>query len=141
MVASRWQCRDVRLLLYGNMQHFILTRFNIFLWNRDKKGNTVRDSDWQEHRFTLFERYCLPSIIHQTCQNFEWIVLFDEKTPIDYKRKISEYQNVCPQLIPVFIGSNKGYYFATIFIKKYNNCYITLSLYIYLTISTVLCIW
>lgn len=26
----------------NNIQHFILTRFNLLLWNKDKEGNKVR---------------------------------------------------------------------------------------------------
>ena len=62
------------------LQHFILTRFNILLWRQDKKGSKVRTTKWLEHRFSLFEKYCLPSIKNQTYQKFEWIVLFDSMT-------------------------------------------------------------
>lgn len=85
------------------LQHFFLTRFNILLWREDKEGNKVRTSKWLEHRFQLFEKYCLPSIIGQTCQDFEWIVLFDSTTTEKYKGKIAEYQKECPQLIPVYV--------------------------------------
>ena len=39
------------------LQHFILTRFNLLLWNKDKKGSKVRTIKWLEHRFALFEKY------------------------------------------------------------------------------------
>lgn len=100
------------------MQHFILTRFNILLWHKDKEGNKVRSKAWLEHRFMLFERFCLPSIANQTCKNFEWIVLFDSKTPDNFKEKISELQAQCPQLTPVFVEPEKGRYFAEIFRKE-----------------------
>ena len=63
----------------------------------------------------LFENYCLPSIAAQTCKNFEWIVLFDSKTPDFYKNKIADYQLKCPQLIPVYVDPRQGRYFAQIF--------------------------
>lgn len=96
-------------------QHFILTRFNILLWNKAKDGRKVRTSKWLEHRFQLFEKYCLPSIKKQTCQNFEWIVLFDCMTPDTFKEKILHYQEVCPQLIPVYVEPENGWRFAEIF--------------------------
>lgn len=99
----------------NGLQHFILTRFNLLLWNKDKSGAFVRSKEWLEHRFELFERYCLQSIIGQTCQEFEWIVLFDSKTPSNYKDKIEEYKKHCPQLIPVFVEPAKGRCFAEIF--------------------------
>ena len=98
-----------------NIQHFILTRFNLLLWNKDKEGNKVRSKEWLEHRFTLFERYCLPSIKNQTCQEFEWIVLLDSTTPEKFKERIAEYQRECKQLIPVYVEPEKGRYFAEIF--------------------------
>lgn len=48
-------------------QHFILTRFNLLLWDKAKDDRKVRTIKWLEHRFSLFERYCLPSVKNQTC--------------------------------------------------------------------------
>ncbi len=96
-------------------KHFILTRFNLLIFNRDKEGQKVRSSSWLEHRFSLFERYCLPSLKNQTCHDFEWIVLFDSTTPERFKKRVDEYQNDFPQLIPVFVEPENGRYFAQIF--------------------------
>ncbi len=97
------------------LQHFILTRFNIRLWNKDKEGRKVRTLKWLEHRFSLFERYCLPSIQNQTCKNFEWIVLFDSTTPETFKKRMVDYQKVCPQLEIIYVEPERGRYFAEIF--------------------------
>lgn len=97
------------------LQHFLLTRFNILLWRQDKEGKKVRTTKWLEHRFSLFEKYCLPSIKSQTCQGFEWIVLFDSMTPDRFKERIVSYQSECPQLIPVFVEPENGWNFADIF--------------------------
>ena len=97
------------------MQHFILTRFNLLLWQKDKGGSKVRTVAWLEHRFNLFEQYCLPSIINQTCHEFGWIVLFDNTTPEPFKKKVEEYQIECPQMIPVYVEPQNGRYFAEIF--------------------------
>lgn len=97
------------------IQHFILTRFNLLLWNKDKEGGKVRSKKWLEHRFALFENYCLPSVKSQSCQNFEWIVLLDSMTPDCYKEKIAYCQEVCPQLIPVFVKPENGRFFVDIF--------------------------
>ena len=98
--------------------HFILTRFNLLLWTKDKEGNKVRTKRWLEHRFRLFEECCLPSIANQTCKNFEWIVLFDSSTPERYKERIKELQAKCPQLVSVFVEPEKGRYFAQIFLEE-----------------------
>lgn len=99
----------------NDLQHFILTRFNLLLWNKDKEKNRVRSVEWLEHRFFLFEKYCLPSIKSQTCQGFEWIVLFDSSTPERFKERIEEYKKECQQLIPVYVEPQKGRCFAEIF--------------------------
>ena len=97
------------------IQHFILTRFNLLLWNKDKEGGKVRSMNWLEHRFALFEKYCLPSVKNQSCQNYEWIVLFDSLTPEAFKEKIVRYQKDCPNLIPVFVEPERGRFFVDIF--------------------------
>lgn len=99
----------------SELQHFILTRFNILLWNKAKDGKKVRTTKWLEHRFSLFEKYCLPSIKSQTCQDFEWIMLFDSMTPDSFKVRITEYQKECPQLSAVFVEPENGWCFAEIF--------------------------
>lgn len=97
------------------VQHFILTRFNLLLWNKDKEGRPVRSRKWLDNRFFLFEKYCLPSIKNQTCQDFEWIVLFDGTTPEEYKKKVENFQKECPQLVSVYVEPQNGRYFAEIF--------------------------
>lgn len=101
-----------------NLQHFVLTRFNLLLWQKDKEGCKVRTIEWLEHRFNLFEKYCLPSLCNQTCQEFEWIVLFDSSTPEKYRNRITGYQAKCPQFIPVFVEPPDGRYFASIFRRE-----------------------
>ena len=100
------------------MLHFILTRFNLLLWNLDKSGSSVRTASWLAHRFSLFERYCLPSIIGQTCKDFTWIVLFDSGTPDEYHTRIAGYQDLCPQLIPVYVEPQEGRNFVRIFSEE-----------------------
>lgn len=99
----------------NELQHFILTRFNLLLWNKDKGGRKVRTRQWLTHRFALFEQYCLPSVLNQTCQDFVWIVLFDSTTPEEYLSKIKDFQKHCPQFTPVFVTPENGRFFAQIF--------------------------
>lgn len=97
------------------VNHFILTRFNLRLWRQDKNGSPVRTSEWLEHRFALFEKYCLPSVAAQSCKDFQWIVLFDSKTPEAFRERIEGYRAQCPQLVPVFVEPENGRYFAEVF--------------------------
>ncbi len=100
---------------HTDIHHFILTRFNLLLWNKDKERNPVRTVKWLKHRFELFENYCLPSVKNQTSKKFEWIVLFDSTTPERFKESIEEWQKECPQLIPVYVAPKDGHLFAQIF--------------------------
>lgn len=59
--------------------HVVLTRFSL-------RSNTVGfrgewPPGWLERRLELFERYCLPSVLAQTTQDFTWIVFCDPLTP------------------------------------------------------------
>lgn len=100
------------------VHHFILTRFNLRLWHKDKSGRKVRSLKWLEHRCTLFERYCLPSMKAQTCQDFRWIVLFDSTTPEAFKDRIATWQTECRQLMPVWVEPVDGPRFAQIFCEQ-----------------------
>lgn len=107
------------------IQHFILTRFNLLIFNKDKGGHNVRSTSWLAHRFDLFERYCLPSLKNQTCQDFEWIVLFDNTTPENFKERITNWQKECLQLKPVYVRPEGGQYFPQVFrdevVKRLNG--------------------
>lgn len=86
------------------MNHFLLTRFNIKIWNcADKKGNPIQTEEWLEERFRLFDTYCWRSVMAQTCKNFRWICLFDEATPQRFKDKIVEYQREWDGFLPFYM--------------------------------------
>ena len=99
----------------ADLQHFILTRFNIRIWTQDKNRKAVRTADWLKQRFEVFERFCLPSIAQQTCKDFEWIVLFDSETPLEYKERVTGFKEVCPQFTPVYVEPSMGRYFRHVF--------------------------
>ena len=98
--------------------HFILTRFNLPLWTRDKKNQHTRTEEWLKERFDLFERFCLPSVMNQCCGNFQWIVLFDEKTPLPYMKRVEEYKRQCSQLMPCLVSADEARYFVRVFRRE-----------------------
>ncbi len=106
----------------SGIQHFILTRFNLRLWRHDKNGDPVRNREWLENRFELFEKYCLPSIVNQTCKDFIWIILFDSRTPEEFKKRIEIDQNRCPQITPVYVEPNEGQNYAKVFQSSVVKC-------------------
>lgn len=97
------------------MNHFILTRFNLRLYPKDKNGNVTLTPEWLEHRFQLFELYTLPSLSAQTCKDFKWIVLIDRETPQEYKDRLEKCREQCPNLEIIKVRSNKGYLSTKVF--------------------------
>ena len=75
-------------------KHFILTRFNlpIFQPKVGEKKVSHLDEEYLNYRFDLFERFCLPSVKGQTCQDFRWFVLFDAATPAVFRNRIGSLQ-------------------------------------------------
>ena len=86
---------------------FLLTRFNLNLFPKDKEGLSTRTKEWLDDRFRLFEKYCFPSVLNQSYKGFIWIVLFDDKTPAKYKGKIISYQDKMPNFMPIFFSSEE----------------------------------
>ena len=75
----------------SNFTHVLITRFNIYIPNWDlvdKHGRETRSKEWMEHRFELFNKYCVPSVAAQTCDNFKWVILVDQHTPQEYIHRI-----------------------------------------------------
>lgn len=89
-------------------EHYIITRFNLPIFQPKVEGKilTSCSEDYLQYRFDLFERYCMPSIINQTCQNFKWLVLFDNKTPDVFKNKVSQWHSEYPNLIPCYLNTD-----------------------------------
>lgn len=75
-----------------NFKHLLLTRFNLDYSQR--KGLPYQcDEEWHRHRFKLFLTYCLPSVAQQTCQNFEWIIFFNDDEKESYPSFLNETEN------------------------------------------------
>ena len=69
--------------------HLLLTRFNV---RESEQYKLALDKQWLEYRFSLFDKYCFPSVQKQTNTDFKWILLFDKSTPECYKNLESKYQ-------------------------------------------------
>ena len=87
---------------------FILTRFNLKMWTKNKFNHDVQTEEWLKERFELFEHYCFSSIINQSEKNFIWLCCFDEDTPKEYLQKIQIYRDKCPQFVPLFFSANEA---------------------------------
>lgn len=69
-------------------RHLLITRFNLNY--AQAHGDLFRYSDeWMRHRLDLFERYCQPSVQHQTAQDFTWLVYFDRSRTEPYLDRLA----------------------------------------------------
>ena len=41
-----------------------------------------------EGRLKLFNSYCLPSVVGQSCQDFKWLIYFDALAPSNFIEKM-----------------------------------------------------
>jgi hypothetical protein len=65
----------------SKVAHFVLTRFNVRYVEDPNARSVAIEPSWLKDRFSLFENYCLPSIIAQRNQDFTWLLFFDAATP------------------------------------------------------------
>lgn len=79
------------------IDHVILTRFNLPSTGRE---SLIRAQDgWLRNRVSLFERYCLPSVLRQDTDAFKWIIYFDPESPkwlTDWVQSLEESANFVP---------------------------------------------
>lgn len=68
-----------------NYKHIILTRFNL---QYELQSDIHIQAEWLEERFRLFEQYCLPSILAQSTQAFDWIIFISDQTPTTYLSRL-----------------------------------------------------
>lgn len=85
-----------------NFHHFIITRFNIPFMNNDNVLFLFTE-EYLDRRYTLFLKYCFPSIRQQTCQQFTWLVFFDQRTPQKFRQLNQQLHNEYPNFCPVYI--------------------------------------
>jgi len=75
--------------MIDTIDHVVLTRFNLPSAGVER---SIREQEgWLTNRWGLFERYCVPSVLSQTNQNFTWIIYFDPQSPSWLKRYVQDY--------------------------------------------------
>lgn len=73
-----------------DIDHAILTRFNLPTLGAE---SVIRAKDgWLRARIALFEKYCVPSVLAQSTQNFSWIIYFDPESPGWLKDRIETFR-------------------------------------------------
>lgn len=91
----------------GDLQHIILTRFNLKKedWNHDKNSSEVLDEAWENDRVKLFKQFCLPSVLGQTNKDFRWVIFFQNDPSQIIKellRELEAYSFIEPVLLNSF---------------------------------------
>lgn len=88
----------MQLKYYWNRMKFVLiTRYNIPV-NFGQPGIDPLDEYWLEHRKNLFLNLCLPSVVNQTNQEFDWYLGFHPKTEIDFLDQLPKNAHVLRSL-------------------------------------------
>ena len=92
----------------GKFTHYLITRFNVPVknWDRDKAGKPVLDATWMQERLVLFKKYCAPTIRHQLCSDFVWLVYCDQLTAAEdletIRQEVSRVKNAQVRLVAEF---------------------------------------
>jgi len=80
-------------------KHFILTRFNLVDWaGYEVSYDYVNSDEYLSERFRLFDVYCFPSMSNQSNKNFTWFLLFNDKLPDKWRKKLEEYKRIFPNM-------------------------------------------
>ncbi len=64
--------------------HFIITQFNLRNFPLSDGAGYEKWIQWTRNRIDLFRKFCLPSMINQTCKDFTWLLFFDSETPPEF---------------------------------------------------------
>jgi hypothetical protein len=70
------------------VNHVLLTRFN--LPSAGAESFIRARENWLRQRITLFETYCVPSVLHQTVAGLKWIIYLDPQSPEWLKNRMLE---------------------------------------------------
>ena len=87
---------------------FIITRFNLKLFSKDKNNKTTLTDQWLKERFELFETYCFPSVEGQVLQNFYWLCLFADDTQEQFKQRAIALHRAYPAFLPLFLNDSES---------------------------------
>lgn len=72
-------------------KHFLITRYNLRIpgWTATRNNEPI-DDNWMNHRFEIFSKYCLPSVVNQTNHDFTWLIFLNADTTEKHRQLITE---------------------------------------------------
>ncbi len=71
----------------SSYSHVIITRFSCRAFANRPRFDPL-DPAVLSRRFDVFEATCLPSILGQTCKNFSWVLIVDERLPAAFRLRL-----------------------------------------------------
>lgn len=80
-------------VIQEKFEHYIITPFNL----RKYPYTNLSYAEWYNwscQRIDLFKKYCFLSLLNQKCQNFKWLLYFDETTPLELRMRLSDLEPV-----------------------------------------------
>jgi hypothetical protein len=104
------------------MKSYIITRFSIFGWTKQgfQMTSDVNKEGYRSklfsplrlnHKFNVFEKITLPSILNQTNINWEWVIYASTFLPEEYQKRLLELTSPHPKIKCKFIDSFKEFIF------------------------------
>lgn len=102
-------------------KHFLITRFNLRNpeWDVTKNNEKLLTDEWMNERMWFFENFCFPSVVNQSCQDFEWLLYFDSTTSDLIKNRVASLISKHPFIkvffingMPAFASEVKNYIIA-----------------------------
>lgn len=94
------------------MNHFLITRFNVGLYDNAfysghpsthfSENRQSNQDKWFHERLNLFENSCFLSVNNQTNKRFEWWWFLDEKTPKPFRERIDSIISRSKVIVRVF---------------------------------------
>lgn len=84
------------------VQHFLLTKFNLPISYAQRTGQHA-EATWLSDRWSLFERYCLPSVLNQLETRFTWILYCWDETPEPYRSNLEGLAARSERISTVFL--------------------------------------
>lgn len=84
--------------------HLVLTRFSVKATD-DAPPFAI---DWLEDRLALFEAYCLPGMVGQTCADFRWLLFCDESTDRGVLDRLRHLVRAVPDTEVLTVGAGRS---------------------------------
>ena len=84
-----------------SFEHFIITRYNLKKddWQKDVEKREVLDENWIKSRNEIFLKFCLPSVLNQSCKQFKWLLFFQNGSEESLKlvtKELAKYDFIEP---------------------------------------------